>query len=208
MLDLATGTAAGNVQIPGQPRTMALSPDASTAYVGTWYPGSVSLVDTATMSIRETFATASQVQSLALNRDASALYFTESFYGNGYGGLISAMKVPAGTNILNLPVEGAGAIALTEDGASAYVTVSSGSVSVIDIAARRESARIPVGELPGAIVMGSAPGGASAEAPTSGGGGCAIHAHADRCHAALLLWLAPLFARMRRRSARLLGMAA
>jgi YVTN family beta-propeller protein len=207
--EAASGSTAGSVQIPGQPWVLVLSPDASTAYVGS--SGSVSLVDTAHMSIKETFTTASQVQSLALSRDASALYLTESFYGYGYGGLVSAMEVPAGTNTLNLPVDGAKALALTADGASAYVSVDTGYagfVSVVDVVARRESARIPVGESPGAMVMGSAPGDGSAGASASGGGGCAIHAHAGRCRLAMLLCLIPLLARLRRRSARVLGSAA
>lgn len=150
-IDTATNTLLGD-PIPTYKNyyfseNLALSPDASIAYIGVYdvgpggrLVGGVSFVDTATKSLEDFLPVTGGVRNLAISPDGSKLYAVEGEYG-AQGGL-SIIDLPTKTVTAQIPLGiFPTGISISADGKTAYVVNSSipvpangpGKVSVIDL---------------------------------------------------------------------------
>ena len=118
---------AGTVPIVGgSPGDVAISRDGTRAYVSNGASNSISVIDTATDSVFDTIQVGDTPSNLAVTPDGKFLYVMIAI------GTVQVVDTAQRTIVANIPVGGTGDIAITPDGARAYV--AAGLVVVIDTA--------------------------------------------------------------------------
>jgi len=144
------------------PNSVVVSPDGSTVYVNNLTSGTVSVVNTATNTIRST-VTGLPASTFLLAVNGGAQLLLGSRGGN------TVFQITTATNVVrNLgSFAGPTGMAASSDGKAAYVANTSGTVSVVDVPAYTVSKSIPgVGASPVALVY--RPGGSGGPtAPTA-----------------------------------------
>ena len=148
-LDLVGGNALRSIDVPLQPEAINVTPDGREVWVGSNATGRVSVVNTASGAVTtaaEGFGWPYRV--LFTPDDAMVLlpdYRKEElrFVDRTTKAEVARLAFPGG---------GPQGITLANDGRVALLSLSSeGTVALIDVAGRRESARLPVGDTPDGV---------------------------------------------------------
>ena len=139
------------------PNGVALSPDGTQAYVTNVNGNSVSVIDTATGTVRSTIAVGEHPEGVAFSPDGALVYVT-SLVDNSVSVIsVATGKVTSTIGVGRFPW----GVAFSPDGALAYVTsIGSNAVSVITVATGTLSTTIPVGD--GSFGVAFSPDGALA----------------------------------------------
>jgi YVTN family beta-propeller protein len=126
VIDTATGTAAGTVAVGTGPTRVAITRDGTRAYVTNGGSASISVIDTASDAVIETIPVGDSPSALAVTPDGKRLYVMTA------GGVVEVVDTALHTIADSIFVGRSGDIAMTPDGARAYV--AAGLVYVIDTA--------------------------------------------------------------------------
>jgi YVTN family beta-propeller protein len=126
VIDTATGTVAGTIEVGTSPARVAIARDGSRAYVTNGGSNSVSVIDTATDTVTSTIAVGAGPSALAVTPDGRSLYVMTA------DGVVDVVDTISETVTAAITVGTAGDIAITPDGARAYV--AAGLVHVVDTA--------------------------------------------------------------------------
>lgn len=146
VLDLATLGELDRIAVGNGPGTLAVSPDASTAYVGLRNDDAVAVIDTATHSLVDTISAGigSFPDGLALSPDGERLYVSNRFSASISVVDTASLGVVDTFAAISHPLSGS----VTPDGARLYVpNWGDDSVQSIDTSSGA-SVRIPVGHRP------------------------------------------------------------
>lgn len=145
VIDTTTRTVVATVPVGGGPFGLSVTPDGALVYVANEFQGGVSVIATATNRVVATVDVPGITPTgVALTPDGTFAYVTSC------DGTVAVVATATNTAVAKIPVgscvntfEG---VAFTPDGAFAYVTNTyTKTVSVIDTAALRVVATIPVG---------------------------------------------------------------
>ena len=152
IVDLASKTILGSIPVPGAPAGIALSPDRRTAYVTRPEGKGVAVIDLDARTMRASLDLPGGPLGIGVNPVSGEVYVAD-WYGarvfvlrpDGEGlkreGEIATGQSPSG-------------LAVTPDGATLLVANrESDSVSVVDLASRRETRRIAVGGHPFGLTL-------------------------------------------------------
>jgi YVTN family beta-propeller protein len=149
-IDRVSNAIVATLATGNNPVGIALTSDGATAYVANNASATVSVVDTATMTVTATLSIAPQ--AIATTPDGSAIWVTANIPAPPFPGVIDVID-PATNTFTTFPlghgVDSPTSIAFTPDGAFAYLTYAfTGIVSVVDTATHTEVATITAGNLP------------------------------------------------------------
>ncbi len=149
-IDLATNTIVGSVVTGQLVIGIALTSDGATAYTADNGTGTVSVVDTATMTVTTTLPIAPQAATTT--PDGSAIWVSSNIFVPPFPAVMYVID-PTTNTFTNFPLgHGSSApssIAFTPNGAFAYLAnFSANLVSVIDTATQTEVATITAGNRP------------------------------------------------------------
>jgi YVTN family beta-propeller protein len=140
-INIATNTSKPWIPVGRNPEGIAITPDGRTAYValGT---GGVSPIDLATGMVGTAIPVAGDPHNLAITPDGVTLYVADGQSDN-------VTPVDTATNVAGTPIalgagENAGDVAISPNGATAYVTVAGGDVVPINVATNTAGASITV----------------------------------------------------------------
>ena len=168
LVDLQSGQVLKTVNVGRGPDSLALSPDARTLYCANVYDNNISVIDASTGTVRATISDPSVIGpfTIALTPDGRSLYVAN--YGNPLypdrtdNNTVTVFDT-ATNSVANVIVVGpAGSspagIAITPNGKYAYVTNyhTSGTVSVVDVAAGAVVQTLEVGSLPSEVAINPA----------------------------------------------------
>jgi YVTN family beta-propeller protein len=143
VIDTATNTVTGTIDLGGRPRGVAITSDGRHAYVTRRGSGGVSVIDTRTNRVTGTISVGGLPESVAITPDGRHAYVT-----NDAGGTVSVIDTRTNTVTDTLTIGGTlGSVAITDDGTRVYVTSRRkseplpprGFVSVIDATAEHPS---------------------------------------------------------------------
>ncbi|MFC4726885.1 beta-propeller fold lactonase family protein [Coralloluteibacterium thermophilus] len=150
VIDVASATSVGLIEVSGHPRGMAFAPDGNIVYVAQESADVVDVVDLAQRSRVASIPAGLRTAGLALSPDGSRLYAS-----NGGAHSVTVIDTASRQPIGEIPVgQRPWNPALTPDGAKLYVANGrSNSVSVIDTETMQEIAQIPVGEMPWGVII-------------------------------------------------------
>ena len=126
VIDTATGTVTGTVPVGTAPARVAITRDGTRAYVTNAGSASISVIDTAADAVIETIPVGDSPSALAVTPDGTAAVRDDR------GRRRRGRRHRAGTVAATISVGASGDIAITPDGARAYV--AAGLVYVIDTA--------------------------------------------------------------------------
>ncbi|MEO3760658.1 Ig-like domain-containing protein [Mycobacterium sp. B14F4] len=157
VIDTATNTVIdtnpgmGGVQsiyVAGQPRSIALSPDGTRAYVGNVSNNKVSVINTATYAVTDTINVVAPY-GVAVSPDGTRAYVTANYNS------VSVINTANNSVIATIDVGSSpNAVTVSPDGSLAYVTKpSSGTVAVIDATSNAVTNTIAVGSSPNAVTV-------------------------------------------------------
>ncbi|WP_431310998.1 beta-propeller fold lactonase family protein [Methylobacterium nigriterrae] len=152
ILDLAAGTVAARIPVPGSPAGVALSPDRRTAYVTRPDGPGLAILDIDARKVTGTLPLPGGPLGIACN-PASGTVYVADWYGKRLFVLTpkDGTLVPDGEIAVGASPSG---IAVSLDGATLLVANrEADTVSVIDAASRRETKVIPVGKHPFGITL-------------------------------------------------------
>ncbi|HEY6362535.1 MAG TPA: hypothetical protein VIX63_15585 [Vicinamibacterales bacterium] len=127
VIDTATGAVMGTVPVGARPAEVAITRDGSRAYVTNGDSDSISVIDTAFDTVVATIPVGDGPSHLAPTPDGSFLYVMTA------GGTVEVVDTTLHIIVATIPVGASGDIAITPDGARAYV--AAGLLHVIDTAA-------------------------------------------------------------------------
>ncbi|MDV9187061.1 PxKF domain-containing protein [Streptomyces sp. SR27] len=140
--DLSTGSVAGTVPVGTRPGPVAVSPDGSQVWVANQFGGSISVIDTATLTVTATL-TGGYPSAIAFSPDGAHVYAAENAAGHAR---IDVFDTATRTVAASIPTAySVSAIAPTPDGSRLYAAVS-GDVAVIDTATDTITASIPTAD--------------------------------------------------------------
>ncbi|MCB0933171.1 MAG: beta-propeller fold lactonase family protein [Mycobacterium sp.] len=129
---------------------LAFSPDGATAYVTNQSDGTVTVIDTATNTVRTTINTGGEPTGIAVSPDGAAVYVASR------GGSVSVIDTATGAD-KTLAVVGRGrqsGVAVSPDGSTVYVVNSAErTLSVIDAATGNITADVMVGDEPVGVAV-------------------------------------------------------
>ena len=126
VIDTATGTVAGTVPVGTSPVRVAIARDGTRAYVTNAGSASISVIDTSIDAVIATIPVGDSPSALAVTPDGKSLYVMTA------GGVVEVVDTALHTISATISVGSAGDIAITPDGARAYV--AAGLVYIIDTA--------------------------------------------------------------------------
>jgi YVTN family beta-propeller protein len=126
VIDTEIGVVVGTVPVGTEPTRVAMTRDGSLAYVTNAGSDSVSVIDSASDDVIATIPVGDSPSYLAVTPDGSSLYVMTA------GGEVQVVDTTDQTVTAAIPVGSSGEIAITPDGARAYV--AAGYVHVIDTA--------------------------------------------------------------------------
>ena len=134
VVDTATATILGTINVGQAPSRVAVSSDGTRAYVTNTTSASISVVEAASLAVVNTIPTGAAPTAIAVTPNGQRLYVMTA------GGVVQVIDVATGALATSVTVGGntAGDIAITPNGARAYV--SSGTLSVIDTATNTATA--------------------------------------------------------------------
>lgn len=145
-IDIATDTVTGRAPVAVQPRSLAVSPDGSTVYVGTIFGSSVIAVSTATMTVSKVIPGAGgRSFDMVMSPDGSQLYIADSI--GVTSATVDVVSTATGTVTARIPIGQSGntfpGIAVSPDGSTLYVSNETlGTVQVISTSTDAVSATI------------------------------------------------------------------
>ena len=126
VIDTASGAVAGTVAVGVSPARVAVTRDGTRAYVSNAGSASVSVIETASDLVVDTIPVADSPSALAVTPDGKSLYIMTA------GGVVQVVDTALHTVAASIAVGANGDIAITPDGARAYV--AAGLVYIIDTA--------------------------------------------------------------------------
>ena len=118
----------GTLPVGTAPTRVAVTRDGSRAYVTNRDSDSISVIDTAADAVIETIPVGDSPTYLAVTPDGTRLYVMTA------GGVVEVVDTALGTVAATIAVGSSGDIAITPDGARAYV--AAGLVYIIDTATK------------------------------------------------------------------------
>lgn len=127
--DLASGEPITKIEVGNNPIAIEASPVKDEIYVANYNSGTITVIDTGTLTVTNTIRTGVQPTCMAVSKDGSKLYVTLS--GSNAVGVIdiSQYKMVSTVQVEKNPM----GIAISPDGKKVYVSNNkSGTVSVID----------------------------------------------------------------------------
>lgn len=119
------------------PAFCVVSPDNATLYVANVYSGTVSVIDTATNTVKFKISPGGPLGGLALTPDGTQLYVANNVTGGGYH-TVSVINTKTKTVSANLDVSGAYYLTATPDGKSVWVPNGYG-IAIINTATNQIS---------------------------------------------------------------------
>jgi YVTN family beta-propeller protein len=156
VINTATWTVSGTIQVPANPHGIALSPDGRFVYAACVNGGAVAIIDTQTELLAGQIAlpAGAHPYSVALSRDGRYLYVPDNFAARLFT-IDTATRQVVGETAIGLR---AALMTRSSDGATLYVTNgASGTVSVLDLSADpahpRVRATITVGSYPHGLAL-------------------------------------------------------
>jgi hypothetical protein len=157
-VDLATNTPEKPINLQLPPDAIAITPDGTTAYMIVGFPShSVTPLDLATNTPGKPITLSGSPEQIAMAPEGKTAYITmqtgATTRGGGFRVAYDFMSFDLASNRLVKPVKLSGppvAIAIAPDGKTAYVVISSDTVTPIDLATNRAGKPIKVGGKPGA----------------------------------------------------------
>ncbi|MFD6318222.1 YVTN family beta-propeller repeat protein [Methylorubrum thiocyanatum] len=152
VVDLASRKILQSIPVPGAPAGIALSPDRKTAYVTRPEGHGVSVIDLAARKVTASLDLPGGPLGIGVNPKSGEVYVAD-WYGTrvfvlrpGAEGLTLEGEIATG--------QSPSGIAVTPDGATLLVANrESDSVSIIDVASRRETRRVAVGRHPFGLTL-------------------------------------------------------
>lgn len=152
VVNLADHSIIKTIEVGQVPRGIVVSPDGSRVYVTNQlpisglssdpHPGTVSVINTTTNEVINTFDVAHDLGNIAISGDGSILYVTAGNQGVAFINTSTFVVSP----FINPSVSCS--VIESADGKVLYLTRYEGSVLVIDLATKTTIANIPVGQLP------------------------------------------------------------
>jgi YVTN family beta-propeller protein len=124
-----------NVTVGYGTTSAAVSPKSDIVYVASLFTNKVSVIDTATNTVKTTIKVGSLPEAVALTPDGSKLYVSNS-------GTVSVIETSTDRVSATLKLTGAGLSAVSPDGASLYLPDSNG-LQIISVANNQITATIP-----------------------------------------------------------------
>jgi YVTN family beta-propeller protein len=156
-VDLATNTPGKPINLQWPPDAIAITPDGKTAYMIVGFPShSVTPLDLATNTPGKPVTLTGPPEQIAMAPEGKTAYITMqtgATPGGGFRVAYDFMPFDLATDRPGKPVKLSGppvAIAIAPDGKTAYVVISSDTVTPIDLATSRAGKPIKVGGKPGA----------------------------------------------------------
>ncbi|MGH6838941.1 MAG: beta-propeller fold lactonase family protein [Methylocella sp.] len=156
--DLATNTEGDGISLGAneEPIGVAITPDGKHVYATTEGPYNVAVIDTATFTLATTVNVPLGAGSVAVTPDGKHVYVTSTSFTSLGSNNVSV--IDTATNTVEPTVITVGtnpvAIAVTPDGKRAFVAnESSNTVSVIETAANKVLATVPVGNSPNGVAV-------------------------------------------------------
>lgn len=156
VVDLAAGKVVQSIPVSGSPAGIALSPDRATAYVTRPDLPGLAVIDAKARALTATVTLPGGPLGIGVDPKAGTVYVAD-WYGRRLfvlrptGAGADATLVPDGEIAVGASPSG---LAVTPDGATLLVANrEADSVSVVDVARRREVATIPVGRHPFGLVL-------------------------------------------------------
>jgi YVTN family beta-propeller protein len=145
VVDTATNTLAGSIEVGRHPAGIAIAPDGVRVYVVNNWSNTVSVINTATNTVTATVPVGSYPLGVAVSPDGTNVYVTNSI-GNTVSVINTATNTLTATvNVGSFPF----GVAITPDGRKVFVANrDSSNVSVITTGANIVSATLPVGSKP------------------------------------------------------------
>ncbi len=145
MIDTATWQVIATIPDLPEPHDGELTPDGKLLYVATSGNSTMTVVDTATQEVVQTFAIGTKPRGLAVGGTNGEI----AYVTNKGDGTLSVIQVPTG-QLKTFPVgEGAHAIRVSPDSETVYIALSKeDAVAVVDPVAEKVLSRIPVGKTP------------------------------------------------------------
>lgn len=135
-----TDTVASTISGVPSPIALAVSPDGQSVYSLAFSPGSISVIDTATSSLTDTFRVGDDAVGIAVSPDGARVYATNS-NDNTVSVIDTASNAVVDTIKVGAFPQGIG---VSPDGKLLYVANAFGGVSVIDTSTDAIMATIPV----------------------------------------------------------------
>lgn len=128
VINTATGTVAGTIPVGTGPLRVAVTRDGTRAYVTNGGADSISVIDTSSDAVTATIPVGHTPSAVAVTPDGKWLYVMTA------AGVVQVVDTALSTVAATIPVGTSGDIAISPDGARAYV--AAGRVYVIDTAAK------------------------------------------------------------------------
>ncbi|MDY7095078.1 MAG: thrombospondin type 3 repeat-containing protein [Acidobacteriota bacterium] len=148
VIDTATNTIIGTVSTGFLPVGIALSPDEAFAYVANNASGTVSVVDTSTLTVVQTFSGVANSSIGGSAADGSIWVGVGSLSGASITVIDTATNTITASFATGHGVNGAADIVFSADGSLAFVANSDNTVSVLDTGSYAEISSTAVGSLP------------------------------------------------------------
>jgi YVTN family beta-propeller protein len=125
----ATRQVVGQVPVPNGPWGIAFRSTAtdSLMYVTSRDGGTVTAVDTKTMTVKQVFTIGGRPHGLAISPDGQTLYAADNSLGR-----VVAISTASGAIVRTVSMPGAFGIAISPDGSTLYVTTDNARAAVID----------------------------------------------------------------------------
>jgi YVTN family beta-propeller protein len=185
VIDTTTNTVTANIPLASSPVAVVFSPDGSRAYVGDstnngGFPpfpnGTIYVIDTSTNIVVRTISLTNSEDgaSLAITPDGTTLYASADTTGDAL-----VIDIASGNVTATLPGIGGGAVVITPNGSTAYVSNRFNAVTAITTASNTVTATIPVGiTFPATTQMAITPDGSFLYVPLFGPGQAVVIATA------------------------------
>jgi YVTN family beta-propeller protein len=157
-----TDTVASTISGVPSPIALAVSPDGQSVYSLAFNPGSISVIDTATSSLTDTFRVGDDAVGIAVSPDGARVYATNS-NDNTVSVIDTASNAVVDTIKVGAFPQGIG---VSPDGKLLYVANAFGGVSVIDTSTDAIMATIPV-DNPTSLALTRREHGSMSSAPVS-----------------------------------------
>ncbi len=149
-LDLSTGKAIRNIDVPAQPEAINVTADGSEVWVGSNATGKVSVVDAYTGAVSTAADSVSWPYRVLYSPDAK-LAFIPDYRGNALRVLDRKSRKELGR--MAFPGGGPQGISITPDGKYVLLSMSSEArIAIIDVASRRVVGHLAAGETPDGVV--------------------------------------------------------
>ena len=152
ILDTATGQELGHLPVGGRPRSIAFSPDGTTAYVTLEGEGSLAVLDVPARQLRSKIKldlTPTLPMGVVASPDGRQLFVT-----TGRIGKLALIDVATQKTVFTPVGKRPWGVVLSPDGKRLFTANGpSNDVSVVDVATQKEISRVKVGEGPWGLAI-------------------------------------------------------